>query len=251
VLALAQSAGALPVDAQATDPDFIIARLLQMAAATRAENGDCYCRGCSHDCQAGGGPACRLGTHIRLKRSLYRIWLQPAPGHAPRLAPSISMMQTAFTGRSGSLHGRIRGVLTEFDAWLGKTLFLPPIIKMCQITRQSQFAVSRLFWFVAALDGFWRADTLFSSILFGALSVVMMLTASLRADLPTRSSLLMRMLGVLLLALDLAAGAITGRWAGAEFWFIVLVAEYAATIRTIPPRETRSSDVATRAVRRG
>ena len=55
MLALARSAGALPVDAQATDPDFIIARLLQKAAATRAENGDCYCRGCSHDCQAGGG----------------------------------------------------------------------------------------------------------------------------------------------------------------------------------------------------
>ena len=47
------------------------------------------------------------------------------------------------------------------DAWVGKTLFIPPIIKLCQLTRQTQFAVSRLFWFIAALDGFYRANTLF------------------------------------------------------------------------------------------
>jgi hypothetical protein len=126
-------------------------------------------------------------------------------------------------------------MLTELDAWLGKTLFQPPIIKLCQLTRQSQFAVSRLFWFIAALDGFWRSDTLISSVIFGALSIVMMLTASLRADLPTRSSFLMRMVALLLLALDLIGGAATGKWAGAEFWLFVLIAEYAATIRTIPP----------------
>ena len=126
-------------------------------------------------------------------------------------------------------------MLTELDAWLGKTLFQPPIIKLCQLTRQSQFAVSRLFWFIAALDGFWRSDTLISSVIFGALSIVMMLTASLRADLPTRSSFLMRMIALLLLALDLIGGAATGKWAGTEFWLFVLIAEYAATIRTIPP----------------
>jgi hypothetical protein len=126
-------------------------------------------------------------------------------------------------------------MLTELDAWLGKTLFQPPIIKLCQLTRQSQFAVSRLFWFIAALDGFWRSDTLLSSVIFGALSIVMMLTASLRADLPTRSSFLMRMVALLLLVLDLIGGAATGKWAGTEFWLFVLIAEYAATIRTIPP----------------
>src|SRR3546814_5005009 len=50
----------------------------------------------------------------------------------------------------------------KIDQWIGKTLFVPPIIKLCQLTRQSQFAVSRLFWFIAALDGFYRADTPFS-----------------------------------------------------------------------------------------
>src|SRR3546814_13593761 len=45
----------------------------------------------------------------------------------------------------------------KIDQWIGKTLFVPPIIKLCQLTRQSQFAVSRLFWFIAAPDGFYPA----------------------------------------------------------------------------------------------
>ena len=130
-------------------------------------------------------------------------------------------------------------ILTNLDQWIGKTLFLPPIVKLCQLTRQTQYAVSRLFWFIAALDGFYRADTLFSSVLFGVMSLVMMVTASRRADMPTVSFVWFRMLALLFLALDLVAGAATGAWAGVEFWLFVLIAEYAATIRTLPPRETR------------
>ncbi len=76
---------------------------------------------------------------------------------------------------------------TRIDLWIGKTLFVPPIIKLCQLTRQSQYAVSRLFWFIAALDGFYRADTLFSSILWCGMSILMMITATQRADSPTVS----------------------------------------------------------------
>jgi len=123
------------------------------------------------------------------------------------------------------------------DHWIGKTLFVPPIIKLCQVTRQSQFAVSRLFWFIAALDGFYRAETLFGSLIWGGLSLVMMVSAARRADSPTNSFLFFRLLAVLMLALDLVKGAVTGEWAGIEFWIFVLVAEYAAMIRTIPPKE--------------
>jgi hypothetical protein len=132
-------------------------------------------------------------------------------------------------------------MFAKFDHWLGRTLFVPPIIKFCQLTRQTQFAVSRLFWFIAALDGFYRAETLFSSILWGGMSVVMMITASQRADQPTATFLLFRMLGVVFLALDVIKGAVTGEWAGSEFWIFVLVAEYAATIRTIPPLEANKA----------
>ncbi len=138
----------------------------------------------------------------------------------------------------------------KVDAWVGKTLFIPPIIKLCQLTRQTQFAVSRLFWFIAALDGFYRADTLFSSILWGGISVVMMITATKRADRPAASFMLFRLLFLLFLVLDLLASATTGEWAGVEFWVLVLTAEYAATIRTIPPTELSQSGVAEASIKR-
>ncbi len=140
-------------------------------------------------------------------------------------------------------------IFTRIDLWIGKTLFVPPIIKLCQVTRQSQFAVSRLFWFIAALDGFYRADTLFSSILWGGMSILMMITASQRADSPTVSFMFFRLLGVVFLVLDLAKGTATGEWAGTEFWVFVLVAEYASTIRTLPPRETSKSSATAPAAR--
>lgn len=129
----------------------------------------------------------------------------------------------------------------KIDQWIGKTLFFPPIIKLCHLTRQSQFAVARLFWFIAALDGFYRAETLFSSILWGVVSVIMMVSAARRADQPTGSFMFFRLLAAAALILDLLLGAASGEWAGVEFWLFVLIAEYAAMIRTIPPREQRKT----------
>ena len=137
-------------------------------------------------------------------------------------------------------------ILAKVDQWVGKTLFLPPIIKFCQLTRQSQFACSRLFWFIAALDGFYRAQTMFSSILWGGMSVVMMLTASRRADIPNQSFILFRLLGIVFLVFDVLSGLLNGKLGGAEFWLLVLIAEYASTIRTLPTQKserTRQSRV--------
>jgi hypothetical protein len=128
-------------------------------------------------------------------------------------------------------------LFSKIDSWIGRTLFVPPIIKLCQLTRQSQFAVSRLFWFVAALDGFYHAETLFSSILWGGMSALMMFTATQRADHPTTSFMFLRLLAVVFFAVDVLKGSLTGEWAGIEFWPLVLVAEYASTIRVVPPRE--------------
>lgn len=127
--------------------------------------------------------------------------------------------------------------LTRVDFWVGKTLFLPIIILLCRLTHQSQFAVSRLFWFIAALDGFYQSRTWVSLILFGALSIFMMLTAALRADMPTFSVISIRLLAMAALLIYVGIGVVTGEWTGIEFWLLVLIAEYAATIRTLPPRD--------------
>lgn len=127
--------------------------------------------------------------------------------------------------------------LAAFDLWLGKTLFLPPIIKLCQVTRQSQYAISRLFWFIVALDQLRLAETLTQQIVAGLFSVAMMLTASLRADMPAYSWRWFRLLAVGLLMLDVLHAVKSGDWSGVEIWLLVLFAEYATTIRTIPPAD--------------
>ena len=126
-------------------------------------------------------------------------------------------------------------LFSTIDSWVGRTLFIPPIIKLCQLTRQSQFAVARLFWFLTALDGFWHAETLFSSLLWGGMILIMMFTAARRADSPTQSLMFFRMLSLTFFIVSLIGVALSGTWAGAEFWVFVLIAEYAATIRTVPP----------------
>ena len=127
---------------------------------------------------------------------------------------------------------------TQIDLWIGKTLFFPPIIKFCHLTRQSQFAVSRLFWFAAALDGLYRAETMMGQVIWGGMSIFMLLTAGRRADSPTASFMFFRLLALVLLILELVKSATSGEWAGAEFWVFVLFAEYAAAIRNLPPADT-------------
>ncbi len=127
----------------------------------------------------------------------------------------------------------------EFDAWIGRTLFVPPIIKFCQFTRQSQYAVSRLLWFFAALDLMRIATSLSSLIIAGVFSLFMMLSASLAADFRAFSMRWFRMMVLAMLVIDVVSRLPLENWNGVEVWLIVLFAEYAATITTIPPSEDK------------
>ncbi|QGN54132.1 hypothetical protein [Novosphingobium sp. Gsoil 351] len=73
------------------------------------------------------------------------------------------------------------------------------------------------------------------------MSAIMIIGATRRADVPTNSFLFFRLLAIAFLVLDLLKGVATGEWAGIEFLLFVLTAEYAAIIRTIPPREAGKS----------
>lgn len=129
--------------------------------------------------------------------------------------------------------------MTDIDVWIGRTLFVPPIIKICQITKQSQYAVSRLFWFITALDQLRIATSLTSQVIAGLFSIFMMFTASMRADMPAFSMMWFRMVALAFLFLDVFSGVVSGAWRGVEIWVLVLFAEYAATITTVPPREDK------------
>lgn len=132
-------------------------------------------------------------------------------------------------------------MLSRIDLWIGKTLFLPLIIKLCHLLRQSQYAIARLFWFAAMLSGLYRADHVIDYLIFGLGSLIMMLTASLRADRPTRSQLWFRIFAIAALAARLATVAAGGSLVGIEFWIFVLIAEYAMTIQTLPPRNVEKT----------
>lgn len=127
-------------------------------------------------------------------------------------------------------------MLSRIDLWIGKRLFLPLIMKLCHLLRQSQYAIARLFWFAAMLSGLYRAEHVIEYLVFGHSSLIMMLTASLRADRPTRSQLWFRIFAIAALAARLATVAAGGSMVGIEFWIFVLIAEYAMTIQTLPPR---------------
>jgi len=55
-------------------------------------------------------------------------------------------------------------IAIKIDGWLGRTLFIPPIIRVCQLTRLSQFALSKYLFFVSCLDLISVAQTTFNSL---------------------------------------------------------------------------------------
>jgi hypothetical protein len=134
----------------------------------------------------------------------------------------------------------VMALFQRIDRWIGRTIFVPAISEFCLRTRQTSNAVYRLFWFAATLDGLYRADTPFFIVLYTALSAYMMVNASLNADRKTGSFLIMRILALEGFISLFMHGAMSGTWSGVEFWFLVLVAEYAATI-SLPSRGDRSA----------
>jgi len=128
--------------------------------------------------------------------------------------------------------------LVEVDAWAGKTLFVPIIIRVCQLTGQSQYAISRLLWLMAGLYLLYFAEGAANTIIFGLLCFFLMLSAGLRADMPTHGFVWVRAMWWAFFLYDALLMAIgeADRHVAADI--IILFAEYATTITTVPPRST-------------
>jgi hypothetical protein len=135
--------------------------------------------------------------------------------------------------------GRMPSWISEIDAWLGRTLFVPIIIRVCQLTGQTQYAIARILWFAAGLYMLWYATSIPERVLAGVFCFVMMLSAGMRADHPKASMLFFRMFWWVGLITDILA-RLNGQDRGnIGTDILILFAEYAATIRTIPPRATK------------
>lgn len=133
-------------------------------------------------------------------------------------------------------------MLQAIDRWVGKTLFVPPIVRLCQRTKMTQYAVSAYAEFAGALLMVWAGPELWVQIIFGVIATADMVRAGLFPNLPLSAPAWgWRILQMTMLVVDvglwLDGDATRKGWAG--FWLLVLTASYALTIKTIPPLETK------------
>jgi hypothetical protein len=153
-------------------------------------------------------------------------------------------------------------MLARIDHWIGKEIFHPPIIWLCQLTGMSQRAVARYGWMLAAWTLVMRigfqgiGDWLFSVIAI-LVTVLETARAAVAPDAPTFRNDWLRRIILIVTALDivgLAFGTARHGFRGFNWnhaWdLFALIAEYAKTIETIPPREIkRRAGVSREAVR--
>lgn len=142
-------------------------------------------------------------------------------------------------------------MLVRLDRWFGEEIMQPPIIWLCQRTGMTQRAVYRYGWMLATWTLVMRIS--FQGIgdwVFSVLAIVFTVMETARAafmpDAPAPRSDFLRRLVLLLTIYDIVRiAAATGQhrfhglnWSHAWDLF-ALIAEYAKTIDTIPPRRTR------------
>jgi uncharacterized membrane protein YbaN (DUF454 family) len=124
-------------------------------------------------------------------------------------------------------------IFERIDSWVGRNLFVPLVIRWCQQFGVTQHRVHRVCWFIAALIAFYFADSTASKILLGCFAVLMCVVAGLVSDhTPATSWRWFRLMIIAFFAYH------AFRLDYRPFYdLLVLVAEYASTIRTIQPLE--------------
>jgi len=133
-------------------------------------------------------------------------------------------------------------MLTGIEGFIARKAFYPIIIPVCQITRQTQYALHHALWFIAACHATWFDDgTQWLWIAFLWFWVIStFLIAAFLPDVETKSMGWIRAIWWLSLisgfVIFAAKGIVTD---GTVRALMVLFAEYAATIKTIPPRKTK------------
>ncbi|KKW92280.1 hypothetical protein [Sphingobium chungbukense] len=133
-------------------------------------------------------------------------------------------------------------ILTRLDAWLGMNLFHPPIILLCQLTRQTQYAMYRALWFFACCHATYYAkdDGWGWAAFLWLWTIITFISAAFTPDVPTQSFGLFRFFVWSMLVIDLIGIASGGALHSLAIRnLIILFAEYAATIKAIPPRRKR------------
>ncbi|QNG44669.1 hypothetical protein [Sphingobium yanoikuyae] len=143
-------------------------------------------------------------------------------------------------------------IFSRIDAWLGKTLFHPPIILACQLTRQTQYAMHRALWFFAACHAtvYLEHDDWLWVVFMWFFVAITLLSATVYADWPAVSIRAFRLFWFFLLIGQVSVTLLGGELLASSIRsVIILFAEYAATIKTIPPRRKREKRASAKEVR--
>lgn len=133
------------------------------------------------------------------------------------------------------------GIFERLDHWLGKTLFVPVIIRICQRAGMTQYRFHRYGLFAAGLYGVGFSEGWLAKGLFAFIALIFCLGATLLGDMPEKpSARFWRLLPVFMLVLLAALLVPTGKVPiTTGFWLLCAFAEYALTIKTIPPLEAK------------
>lgn len=132
-------------------------------------------------------------------------------------------------------------MLRRFDTWLGSKLFVPIIIRICQATGITQLRFFVLTWWVATLWQFyWLTHGFWGYVFVGVCLLTWTLAAGLNRSLGINDSRYwFRLLVIIGTVLDLA---IQDKWQSLAFDVMILAAEYALTIKTIPPKQVKEKN---------
>lgn len=136
-------------------------------------------------------------------------------------------------------------MFSKMDIWAGKTLFIPLIIKVCQKAKITQYKFAAYGWAIAVMLLLTRRPEGVTDWIMYAIMVVIgvsfIAVAAVRPDLPRSPSSFMRVMAwftVLVLVLPRVVMTLTFDYREL-YWLLVLFAEYARTIDTIPPEEIK------------
>jgi len=141
--------------------------------------------------------------------------------------------------------------------WVGKTLFVPPIVKICQTLKITNhafantvtFANMLLLFFSIFHDWHWNTAVSFVfgfilAVMMGLLCLYWMLIAGLEPEMRfpvLKVFLVFRMMSFFMLLQHAMAFVLLGKVdiSNAVYWFLLLVCDYARMIDRIPPKEKK------------
>lgn len=140
-------------------------------------------------------------------------------------------------------------MIARLDLWLGKYLFQPPIILLCQSTGMTQYALHRYLWWAVTLYLIWRLDS-DSHWLWKSLLILVGITQTIGAGLsPDRAVTGSDWIRRFLVVMGLVELVTVSFGKPPSFHLLpMLFAEYALTIKTIPPREKKKAERVSRKV---